>query len=255
MNRPTVCIANRTTGVRDCTLADEHYPDCAAPRCRGCRPRPAKIGFVCGTCFDHIESAVRTAEQFYADRADLDRAKNTDSTGAHVFGPGIPIPPVPLSLDEVRSYHASFTGTAERWVHSQAGARDAVRFAAALAAAERAHPIAETKHEIRRTRCPRCSKRTLVWHPPQYVGGRVQILCRDQTCKFEADQTSYENIADIEERDSKRAGDDKPRPHNSVPVSCSRCGEPFQHRDLVIRLGYDQRTKMLELEHAEHYAA
>jgi hypothetical protein len=203
MTEPLTCITNTMADTRGCTIRDEHYadyhdsPDHLAT-CNGCVPRPTRVGFVCGPCFNRIEDALQAAGPWFQMLEGVDHAIRRDTINSGKPGSSVPIPPVPLTFEEIESYHRSFTGTAERWVADRTGAQDAVRFARAMEAASRNHPTAETPHHIKRTRCPICEKLTLVWNPPQYFGGHVRVTCRDQTCTFEADQRSFETIATIE---------------------------------------------------------
>lgn len=199
------CITNQLSDFRGCTVREVHYGDLLAgdsnhaETCGGCLPRQANYGLVCGPCYGRIAEAIEQSARWFELLDGVDRAVHKDAAGA-TGKPGsrVPIPPVPLTAEELRSYLRTFTGTVERWVADRAGASDAVRFARAMESAARNHPIAETPHKIRRTRCPRCELLTLVWNPPQYFGGHVTVACRNDDCGFEADQSSYEKIAEIE---------------------------------------------------------
>jgi len=197
------CITNSLPDFRGCTIHDEHYADYGdleehARHCDGCIQRPARVGLVCGPCYNRIEDALQAAGPWFQMLEGVDTAIKRDAVRGGEPGGGVPIAPVPLTFEEVESYHRSFTGTAERWVADRHGAIDAVRFARAMSAAARNHPTAETAHRIKRTRCPLCERLTLVWNPPQYFGGHVVVACANQECAFEADQASYETIAAIE---------------------------------------------------------
>lgn len=217
MNEPIVCIVNQLEDFRrGCTRPDEHWadlvpaddPDARArhlANCGGCIPRPAEVGFLCRPHFLKVDLAMHAVYPFFRELDGIERAIRAETASRGKPGSQIPIPPRALALDEVASYYRRHHGDAERWVADQAGAIDAVRFARAYRAAERAHPIQETSHQVKLTRCPRCEHKTLVWHPPTYFLGHVAVRCsyRDQdgtACGFDADQTSFEKIAAIEEK-------------------------------------------------------
>lgn len=115
-----------------------------------------------------------------------------DQDGSKVFGPGVPIPPVPLALDAIRGWRR----TAGTDTYKRAAA--AIYFIRETRTASIAHPSAETEHAIPRTRCPRCQKRSLKWKPPAHFLDLVVVACRDDSCGFIADQTSFETLAVIE---------------------------------------------------------
>jgi hypothetical protein len=214
VNEPIACIANELPDVPPCTVLDTHWAD-QVPEddqearerhlrdCRGCIPKRADVGFVCRSHFARIDIAAAAAKRFFATLDGVDHAIRSEAASRGKPGSQLPIPPVPLDIIVIRRHFASFTGTTERWVASKAGAADAVRFARAFRSAERNHPVAETSHEIRTTRCPRCGHRTLLWNPPTYFMGLVTVTCtyedRDHVpCGFQSDQTSYERLADLE---------------------------------------------------------
>lgn len=205
MTELLTCITGSMRDFRGCVIRDEHYldqPDMDAHlrQCNGCKPRQANVGMVCGPCFGRIEEAIVAAGPWFEMLEGVEHAVRRDTSGGARHQPNVPLAPVPLAFDEVLSYYRSFTGTAERWVASRKGAEDAVRFARAMHSAAKNHPTAETAHKIRRTRCQKCEQLTLVWHPPQYFGGHVRVMCSNPECKWEVDQTSFEKIAQIEKR-------------------------------------------------------
>jgi hypothetical protein len=125
----------------------------------------------------------------------VDRAVVRDSSGmTSRGGPGVPLSSVRLSLEELDSYFTIGNVTPEQWVNSQEGARYAVRFAKAFAAASSAHPTHEKSHRIKRVRCPECSQLTLVWHPTQQEGGDVQVRCSNTECANVVDQETFEEM-------------------------------------------------------------
>lgn len=241
MNEPIVCITNQIAALDDeqwkpCVERDMHYanalgdsePDpvrAAQVReahlsvCTGCLPRHAAVGFLCRGCATRVETAVRAYPRLVAELTGIDRAKQAEVPTRGRPGSQLPIPPVPLMLEELASYRQSFRGNVAHWVSDLrekhdpttgevtlvGGAVDALRFARAFRTAERAHPVEEKSHEIQITRCPRCGHRSLVWHPPTRYLGEVVVQCEyrnsdGHACGYTVDQAAYEEVADMEDR-------------------------------------------------------
>jgi DNA-directed RNA polymerase subunit RPC12/RpoP len=236
VNEPIVCITNLLTDFRGCVEADTHYlhalggdePDPVRgamirdrhlAACHGCLPRHASVGFLCGPCAARVDTALHAYSHFVASMAGIDRAMTAEIASRGKPGSQVPIPPVPLALEEIASFHRSYRGNLQHWasdlrekrdpktgdVKLIGGAPDAVRFARALRTAERQHPTEERSHDIKITRCPRCGHKTLVWHPPTRFLGDVVVQCEyaddhGQRCNFTIDQTDYETVAAIEQQ-------------------------------------------------------
>lgn len=49
-----------------CPLAHQHVIGCQVDGCRGCLPRPSDVGALCQRCYDRLETAIRTANEFAA---------------------------------------------------------------------------------------------------------------------------------------------------------------------------------------------
>lgn len=214
MSHHVPCITNVLHDVASCTHRGEHLPTCPDPaNCRGCEPRAARVGFVCLTCYTRIEDALAAWNDLEPALAGIDRAVTRDAVHQGKPGSRVPLAPVPLDFEAIRSYHASFTGSVERWVatayldtpdkygHQQwrGSAVDAVRFARAVQQAERAHPTHEKPHDLTRTRCPECRQGTFVWHPPTFVGSPVTVECQNPQCgRSITREDSIDTIAYIE---------------------------------------------------------
>ncbi|MCE0510607.1 hypothetical protein LVJ59_16280 [Microbacterium sp. KKR3/1] len=104
-----------------------------------------------------------------------------------------------LALDECRRHLRSNPGTADQWVHAEAGAADAVHFAAAADRAYRSyrsyrsHEVEERPHRIRRVRCPECQQQ-MIWHPPAWYEGHVAVKCSNDECRHVLNQDEYEEL-------------------------------------------------------------
>jgi hypothetical protein len=78
-------------------------------------------------------------------------------------------------------------------VSTEAGAADAIQFAAAAERAYRSHEVAERPHRIRRVRCPECQQQ-MIWHPPAWFEGHVHVKCANEECGHVIDQDEFENL-------------------------------------------------------------
>jgi len=202
-----VCITNDMPGVRSCTIRGQHSI-CDGWRgekeCKGCLPRSAEHGLLCWACWERLITVMTAWPEFAQLVAPLDRVMMPDNAGVRSSTAGhIPLPQTWLDVNEAESFLLSLTSVGantDAWVSSESGAKDAVNF---MRVAERAfisHPIEEKPHKIVRTRCFKCSMLTLVWNPPKYLGDAVKVTCRNPGCLHEIDQTSFEVIAQIEEK-------------------------------------------------------
>ena len=210
-----MCITNQMNDTRSCTIKDEHRIVCdhwqyrwndthnrleaTGRECTGCLPVKAKQGHLCWNCWDNARDALGGYPHLQLMLTGIDRAVQADNVGVRGQSLGyIPIPGVPLTLEELQSYRRDAPASLTDWVSSPEGAKNAVRFARAYRAAMRAHPTEEVAHKIRRTRCTSCSQLSLLWKPPSHFGDNVTVTCSNPECLAELDQASFEKIAAIE---------------------------------------------------------
>lgn len=199
-----LCITNQMDDWRSCTKPEQHLVSCdgwvhiwnerkgrdenTGRPCRGCVPREASVGQLCFPCWRAIEDAFAKWTPQEADlMASIDRAVQRDSGGGRGGGPSgyVPIPGTRLAVDEVESYLRSSQSfpTAEAWVSTEAGAIDAVRFAAAVPRALRTHELEERVRPMRRVRCPECGQLSFVRNPPAAAGAPVTVVCQNEECR------------------------------------------------------------------------
>lgn len=205
-----VCITNDMHGVRSCTVSGEHSATCDGWRgsreCRGCLPRPAQHGLLCWSCWEHLIEVMTQWPRFAGLISGIDRAVQRDTAGVRTTAEGhIPIPATRLSVDECESFLKSYMGNADEWVSRVDGAKDAITFTRAAETAFRMHPIEEKAHRVTRFRCIKCGHVSLVWIPPQTAGDQVQVNCSTDGCDYVLDQSSFEIVADLEERKAVNA--------------------------------------------------
>lgn len=210
------CVTNEMHDLRSCVRRNEHVVSCdgwayrwnsereryeaTGKDCRGCLPIEARHGLLCWTCWESTEDALGRVDDLIAGLERIDRAIQRDNGGIRTTTLGvIPLAPTKLAIDQINSYRRTYQGDADSWVANEIGARDAVRFSHAVRAAILSHPLEETPHKVRRTRCTKCRQLTLVWNPPAYENDHVRVVCNNPGCGAEIDQTSFEKVARIEE--------------------------------------------------------
>lgn len=202
-----VCITNSTPNIRSCVSKDKHVEGCTGERrgkpCMGCLPRPAQHGLLCWSCWENLVLTLNRWPEFAALISGIDRAVQRDTGGVRSSSAArIPIPATRLSVDECESFLSTYKGNADEWVSRVNGATEAVQFTKAAESAFRSHPTEELPHRVKQTRCLKCSQNSLVWIPPAYLGDNVRVTCNNTECGYELDQSSFEMVAAIEEKNS-----------------------------------------------------
>ncbi len=179
--------------VAPCKAADVHLETCTSDDCRGCFPRPAERGFLCASHFDRVEHALARWDDFSrrAQQLGMSKAVQRDNAGVRTTAEGhVNLTGVYLALDECRRFLRSNPSSAEMWVQTEAGAADAIQFAAAAERAYRSHEVEERPHRIRRVRCE-CGAQ-LIWQPPAWFEGDVTVRC--SVCDRVMSQDEFEAL-------------------------------------------------------------
>lgn len=195
-----LCIAAWPTvpSVAPCKARDVHLETCTNDQCPGCFPRSADRGFLCQPHFDRLEQAYARWDEFAARVAELglSKAVQRDNAGVRTQADGhVNLTGVMLAIDECSRFLASAAGhrSLELWVSTEAGAADAIQFAAAAERAYRSHEVAERPHRIRRVRCPKC-RQQMIWHPPAWFEGHVSVTCTNELCGYVMGQDEFEKL-------------------------------------------------------------
>jgi len=154
------CVRNHAeAGAHRVTCPDHEGWAINPGECPGCLPRAAEVGFLCTPCYERAVAAVAAWSDF--------EAAVRAAEGRLVSPAGGPKGAAPsgysnltlsfLTLDECRGFLASRSGrTVDRWVHDEAGARDAIRFAAAAERAYRDLEVEVREKQVVKERCPEC---------------------------------------------------------------------------------------------------
>lgn len=256
--RVRICVTNSMSDFRSCTHKDAHTPQCdgnayawsesrnrdetTGRTCKGCRPREARVGFLCLSDYEKAQNALIDWAEFEPKIMQAgDRAVQRDNGGIAGQQVGyVPLPGTVLAVDEIRSYFKSFNGRLEYWVATQRGAMDAVRFARAVSSAIRTHAVEERAIKLNRLRCPNCGTLTMIRNPPALAHSDITVTCQNAACRktireHETTVGGREKLAVI--ADIESLGDKK------VPAAKIRAGgrdefaEPFDpsrpdHADL-----------------------
>lgn len=177
------------THVTPCiTVALRDFDDCIADATRGA---------VCEACYHRVDEAIRRADHLRTALHGIDRAI-TPEPGNTIPGPRLPLTPLAIAFDEIRSYQRDRTDPTD-WVSTTEGAEDAVRFARAVHRADQANPTVAAARKLERLRCPNCRHLTAIVSPPDWYGDAITVECVH--CKWKAtNPDALEIVADIENR-------------------------------------------------------
>lgn len=196
MTHPILCVASWPGVPSVAPCRSGHLDTCTDPDGHpGCRARNADRGFLCSSHFDRLEHAYARWDEF-ASRVGalgLSKAVQRDNAGVRTQADGhVNLTGVTLALDECTRFLASAAGhrSLELWVSTEAGAADAIQFAAAAERAYRSHEVEERPHRIRRVRCE-CGAQ-LIWRPPAWFEGDVTVQC--SVCEKRMTQDEFEGL-------------------------------------------------------------
>lgn len=197
------CITNDLRLKWPCVQIGAHLPYCTGTAkhdrtntCEGCQPRPANHGLLCTTCHTRLDKALIKWPTFAGIIANLDRAIAADTGGrsSSVLG-YIPIPKTRLDIDEVERHLSTYVEANANlglWISNHFGARDAIAFTRLAERAFIAHPLEDKPRLTDKVRCMKCSQWSLEITPPDFYLDDTTIVCLNQACGLQMDQTSYE---------------------------------------------------------------
>lgn len=187
-----LCITNEhLPGIRPCTHLGLHRVSCRDHEgwrghlrpgtCRGCRPRKAERGFLCQGCWERLDEAMLRWPQFRRLVVETDGRAVSPEGGAKGATPDgyTNLPLTFLALDECDRLRRSGLGlTLEAWVHTEAGARDAIMFTHAAQRAYRSLEVEKRELKLERVRCPHCDRLSLTANPHRQAGGSTIVECQ-----------------------------------------------------------------------------
>lgn len=196
-----LCItAEHLPGIRPCTHLGQHRINCPDREvnraiaahvageanvpdiaCRGCLPRKAERGFLCQGCWERLDEAMLRWPQFRRLVVETDgRAVSPEGGGKGSTPDGYTnLPLTFLALDECDRLRRSGLGvTLEAWVHTEAGARDAIMFAHAAQRAYQSLEVEKRELKLERVRCPHCDRLSLTANPHRQAGGATIVECQ-----------------------------------------------------------------------------
>lgn len=203
-----------------CRLRDEHLTDCPG-QCRGCLPRPAIEGVLCGWCWQRLQASVVEVPATVAhlrEIARLDRAPSAKPLSSDPRPPrrpdeGTVLPASWLAADELENDLVSWarllldehphglTGPNQApwfgdvaawiaphlaWCARQEWAPDMRReLGRAIATARARWPMpedGERDRQIPGVPCPRCDQVALEYSPPTWERMPFKVSCQNEDC-------------------------------------------------------------------------
>ncbi|GAA1915145.1 hypothetical protein GCM10009775_04470 [Microbacterium aoyamense] len=203
-----LCITNTgIPGIRRCTIRGKHGILCpdrevnraiaehqgaelGEPTCGGCLPRKADHGFLCNWCWERVEAAQLEWPRFARLVVETEgRAVSAEGGGIKGSTPDgyTNLPLTMLLLDECTRLLRSRAGaTLDAWVHTEAGARDAIMFAHSAERAFRSVEVESKPLQLERVRCPHCGQLALFENRKRKVRGATVVEC--ENCGEELDK-------------------------------------------------------------------
>ncbi len=205
-----VCQTNFIPDLRCCTIRGEHEHTCDGAEyrwsedagteiatgkdSRGCNPRRAQVGFVCGPCHKMILAGVNAYSSWSRALIGVTR----EGGGGRALG-YTPYTGLELDTEAPWSHWRTYPDHLETWLSPMDGAEHAIRFGLKMRGALRRHPTKEAPKQRRRTCCPDCGLLTLVWNPPTYQGGPVIVKCRNTKCGHVVPESKHDTVVLVEE--------------------------------------------------------
>lgn len=188
-----LCItAERLPGIRPCKVHGQHKVSCRDHEgwredlrpglCTGCLPRKADTGYLCARCFEQVSDAHFKWGDFARLVIETDgRAVSPEGGGKGSSPDGYTnLPLTFLTLDECGRFLKSLHGlTLNTWVHTEAGARDAIQFAHAAERAYRSLEVETRELQLERVRCPHCGQLSLGANPTRKKHGSTIVECQN----------------------------------------------------------------------------
>jgi ribosomal protein S27E len=170
-------------GIRPCTHLGLHDEACESDTCTGCLPHAADgRGYLCHRHWEQLQAVHIKWGPFRRLVLETEgRAVSPDSGGIKGSSPSgfTNLPLTTLILDECDRLTVSLKGlTLDAWVHTEAGARDAVLFTAAADRAFRSLEVERRPVQLVRERCPECGLLTVTGNPARYNDGTTVVTCQ-----------------------------------------------------------------------------
>lgn len=185
-----ICVTNTPLpGVWPCTISGAHKVTCRDHEgwqtdlrpgtCTGCLPVEAETGHLCRRCYERVVASVAAWPEF---------KRKLDATEGVVVSrePGGATPDgysnlslVFLFVHECEQWRASLSGTVDVWVQTEAGAADAIQFAAAAARAWEALPVEPREQVVSQHACHECGVVAPYGNDTHRSRGVTVVTCRN----------------------------------------------------------------------------
>lgn len=204
-DRPFPCRRRGMTPAGE-RIPEAHFAECENQACRGCIPRSAQHGYLCGVCYRRVVDALgrlawliahlRSIEkpaQAIGERVDTSMEKSILMPDPWIAADelmvalGARVIPSTASIDEaIRLAHDAVAIDVDAWVNTLDGATSAVILLKRMGVALRRWPDSEAQFRaIPYLQCPNCSHPHLWRAAPERVGDELRVVCGTPDCGYE----------------------------------------------------------------------
>ncbi len=203
-DRPYPCRRRGMTSAGE-RIPEAHYATCEDVSCRGCIPRSATHGYLCGPCYFQVKDALGRLAWLISHLRSIDRPATAigervdTSMTKSILMPdpwiaadelmqalGARVIPSSASIDEaIRLAHEAVFIDVDEWVNTIEGATWAVVLLRRMNTALRRWQDSEAQlRPIPGIRCPTCNEPHLMRRAPEQYGDDLLVICRTPECGF-----------------------------------------------------------------------
>ncbi|MFJ4173373.1 hypothetical protein [Microbacterium sp. NPDC089696] len=182
-----------------------HYATCENAECRGCVPRSAQHGYLCGVCYRRVVDAlgrlawlishlrsIEKAAQAVGERVDTSMEKSILMPDPWIAADELM---VSLGARQIRSTatideaiqlaHDAVALDVDEWVSTEAGATQAVVMLKRMGVALKRWPDSEAQFRpIPYLQCPNCGYTHLWRSAPDHFGDELRVVCGSEGCGY-----------------------------------------------------------------------
>lgn len=217
----TTCVTNHTEAMGaihrsdrpyPCRRRDQHFASCDNDACRGCVPRSATRGMLCGVCYRRVVDAlgrlawlishlrsIEKPSQALGERVDTSMEKSILMPDPWIAADELMVSlgarPIrsTASIDEVIALaHAAVRIDVDEWVNTIDGAVQAVVMLKRMDVALRRWPDSEAQfRQIPYVRCPSCNEPHLWRSAPENFGDDLRVVCGTPDCGYQLGWDSW----------------------------------------------------------------
>ncbi|RBO73503.1 hypothetical protein [Microbacterium sp. H6] len=186
-------------------IPEAHYAECENPDCRGCVPRSAQHGYLCGVCYRRVVDALGRLAWLIAHLRSIE--KPAQAVGERVdtsMEKSILMPDPWIAADElmvslgarqirstatidqaIQLAHDAVALDVDEWISTAEGATQAVVMLKRMAVALKRWPDSEAQFRpIPHLQCPSCGYTHLWRSAPDRVGDELRVVCGSEGCGY-----------------------------------------------------------------------